>query len=418
MQRKDNRGRILNTNEYQAKDGRYRFDYVKDGKVNSVYSWRLVDSDAQPKGKRRKESLRTLEKKIHDAEVAGEDYRAVNKLTLNDLVDEYLDTKDIKQSTLTNYRYMYDSWVRNSYGRKLLKDIDYLNLKAFYKQLLNGNLAVNTLEVIQNVIHPALTNAVRARIISFNPADNIIRDIKKEVHYSKPKRHALTIAQQNALLDYVSASTMYSHWLPIITLLLGTGCRIGELAGLCWKDVDFDEGLICVGRSLTYRPDKDNKSRFHTSTVKTEAGIRKIPMFVEVKKTLQELYDHQKNNGFCTKEIDGTSGFILSGRFGNVINGRNINSALYRIRDSYNKEELRKAEEEKRKALLLPDKISCHVMRHTFCTRLCEQTDSIDVIMYTMGHSDIRTTMEIYNEVQAEKKRRTFNNIDGTFRLR
>ena len=124
MQRKDNRGRILNTNEYQAKDGRYRFDYVKDGKVNSVYSWRLVDSDAQPKGTRRKESLRTLEKKIHDAEVAGEDYRAVNKLTLNDLVDEYLDTKDIKQSTLTNYRYMYDSWVRNSYGRKLLKDID------------------------------------------------------------------------------------------------------------------------------------------------------------------------------------------------------------------------------------------------------------------------------------------------------
>ena len=183
MQRKDNRGRILNTNEYQAKDGRYRFDYVKDGKVISIYSWRLVDSDAQPKGTRRKESLRTLEKKIHDAEVAGEDYRAVNKVTLNDLVDQYLDTKDIKQSTLTNYRYMYDSWVRNSYGRKLLKDIDYLNLKAFYKQLLNGNLAVNTLEVIQNVIHPALTNAVRARIISFNPADNIIRDIRRTIYY-------------------------------------------------------------------------------------------------------------------------------------------------------------------------------------------------------------------------------------------
>ena len=70
------------------------------------------------------------------------------------------------------------------------------------------------------------------------------------------------------------------------------------------------------------------------------------------------------------------------------------------------------------KALLLPDKISCHVMRHTFCTRLCEHTDSIDVIMYIMGHSDIRTTMEIYNEVQAEKKRRTFNSIDGSFRLR
>ena len=98
-----------------------------------------------------------------------------------------------------------------------------------------------------------------------------------------------------------------------------TGCRIGELAGLCWQDVDFDEGHISVGRSLTYRPDKDNKSRFHTSTVKTEAGVRQIPMFDEVRKTLQELYDHQENNGFCTKEIDGTSGFILSGRFGNVI---------------------------------------------------------------------------------------------------
>ena len=132
-----------------------------------------MDSDAQPKGTRRKESLRTLEKKIHEAEIAGEDYRTVNKVTLNDLVDRYLETKDIKQSTLTNYQYMYNSWVRNSFGKKLLKDIDYMSLKAFYKQLLNGNLAVNTLEVTTMEIYNEVQAEKKRR--TFNNIDGTFR---------------------------------------------------------------------------------------------------------------------------------------------------------------------------------------------------------------------------------------------------
>ena len=47
---------------------------------------------------------------------------------------------------------------------------------------------------------------------------------------------------------------------------------------------------------------------------------------------------------------------------------------------------------------------SAHVLRHTFCTRLCENETNLKVIMDIMGHSDIRTTMNIYAEVTGVKK--------------
>ena len=53
VKRKDKKGRILNNNEYQKADGRYEYRYSQNGKARSVYSWRLVESDATPKGKRR-----------------------------------------------------------------------------------------------------------------------------------------------------------------------------------------------------------------------------------------------------------------------------------------------------------------------------------------------------------------------------
>ena len=45
---------------------------------------------------------------------------------------------------------------------------------------------------------------------------------------------------------------------------------------------------------------------------------------------------------------------------------------------------------------------SCHSLRHTFCTRLCEVEDNIGTIMKLMGHQDVSTTMGIYNEVQKD----------------
>ena len=76
---------------------------------------------------------------------------------------------------------------------------------------------------------------------------------------------------------------------------------------------------------------------------------------------------------------------------------------IKRIIKSYNTEELSNAEKEKREPLLIPH-FSCHNLRHTFCTRFCENETNIKVIQAIMGHSSIETTMDIYAKVTDKKK--------------
>lgn len=60
---------------------------------------------------------------------------------------------------------------------------------------------------------------------------------------------------------------------------------------------------------------------------------------------------------------------------------------------------------------------TCHNLRHTFCTRLCENETNIKVIQSIMGHVDIKTTMNIYAEVSEKKKQESLNQISEKLNL-
>ena len=70
--------------------------------------------------------------------------------------------------------------------------------------------------------------------IRTNPTEGVLKEIKKSHNWEKPKRHALTEAQQRRFISYVARSKVYSHWLPLFTVLLGTGGRISEILDLRW----------------------------------------------------------------------------------------------------------------------------------------------------------------------------------------
>ena len=71
MARKDDKGRNLRSNEFVRKDGRYVFQYYDlKGERKSAYSWRLVETDPVPPGKKRCDSLREMEKN-HSERSAG-----------------------------------------------------------------------------------------------------------------------------------------------------------------------------------------------------------------------------------------------------------------------------------------------------------------------------------------------------------
>ncbi len=70
---------------------------------------------------------------------------------------------------------------------------------------------------------------------------------------------------------------------------------------------------------------------------------------------------------------------------------------------SYNKLQDAAAERDGTEPRYLPC-FSCHILRHTFCTSLCEQDVNIKVIQAVMGHASVKITMDIYAEVSEEKK--------------
>ena len=189
-------------------------------------------------------------------------------------------------------------------------------------------------------------------------------------------------------------------------MLLGTGCRVGEIIGLRWEDVDFAERTININHSVSYRADAkdDFRCSYSVSKPKTEAGIRNVPMLDAVYEALQDEKRYQKIEGSNEMTIDGMSGFIFQNRYGAVHNPQGINKAIKRVSDAYNAEEIIKAKKEKREPILIPH-FTCHHMRHTFCTRLCEQEPNVKVIQEIMGHKNIQTTLDIYADATEEAKK-------------
>ncbi|MDD6736409.1 MAG: tyrosine-type recombinase/integrase, partial [Clostridiales bacterium] len=398
MTRRDKKGRTLWKGEYQRSNGMYEYKYTENGKPHSVYSWRLVQTDKNPVGKKSEKCLREMEREIERDLQDGMKVAQAKKLTLNAFFEEYIETKvGLKQSTRTNYKYMYNKYVSTSLGQKKITQIRYSDIIKFYNYLINDiGFKPNSMEVIQTILHPVFKTAVRDSYIRLNPTDGVMAEIKNSHNWEKGKRHSLTEAQQTAFMTYISKTDKYNHWLPLFTVFLGTGCRVGEIIGLRWEDCDFENNLISINHNLIYRQQDSGKCEFHITTPKTKSGIRVIPMLKDVKKALLKEQELQAEKGRCKSIIDDYSGFIFRNRFGTVFSPHLLNRAIDRIIKDYNSEESQIAEKENRSAELLPH-FSVHNLRHTFCTRFCENETNIKIIQEIMGHADIKTTMDIYN---------------------
>lgn len=397
--RKDLRGRALKPGEIQRKDDqRYMYSYTDPlGRRKFIYANDLTE-------------LREKEQKLQRDQLDGLDLYAAGRATVNDTFDRYMSTKyELRESTRSGYIYNYDHFVRDNFGLKKLIDIKYSDVLQYYYYLLNEKgISISTLDSVHCLLHPTFELAVRDDIIRKNPSDGVMKEITKKSGSNKGIRHALTIDQQRAFMDYMATHPVYYHWWPLFTVLLGTGCRIGECIGLRWQDLDFEKRIISINHSIVYRYDSQRKdAKMCVSLPKTEAGIRTIPMLDIVKDAFEIEREEQAQSGGNTQVIDGMSGFVFCNRYGNVMNPQAINDTLRRIQNSYNSEEVLNAKKENREPVILPN-FSCHHLRHTFATRLCETETNLKVIQSVMGHATIETTMDIYAEATDKKKQESF----------
>ncbi|MCD7746666.1 MAG: site-specific integrase [Lachnospiraceae bacterium] len=421
--RKDKKGRVLLKGEYQYPNGRYEYTYTNaDGKKDKVYSWCLTQTDKPPKGKECEECLRVMEARLARDVQDGISTKKARKQTLDALFEQHIVLRPLKDSTRTNYIYMYNKYISPVFGSRKVSTIRNSEIKAFYGSLIHElGFKPNSMEVINTILHPIFQQAVMDDTIRKNPTDGAMAEIKRSHDWEKPKRSALTEEEQEAFVEYVSNSDTYSHWMPIFTLLLGTGLRIGEATGLRWQDIDFDNDMISVNHNLVYRQDDSGKCDYRVTTPKTKNSVRVVPMVSDVRKALLKERMRQYKDGTCKSRIVGDDGnlyegFIFYNRFGFVYNPHVINCAIDRIVRDFNAQEAEKAEAEHREPLVIRH-FSVHNLRHTFCTRFCENEANLKVIQEIMGHADISTTMDIYNEATEKKKKESFAALEGKIKI-
>ena len=339
--------------------------------------------------------------------------------TVNDIYELWKDLKrGLKNNTFENYKYMYETFVRHQIGSKTVSSLRKTDIKRFYNYLADErHLKPATIDNIHTVLHQILDMAVDDDYIRNNPSNNVLKELKQSHCFQTEKRRALTKPEQELFLDYLKNSPTSKYWYPVFAVMIGTGLRVGEVTGLRWCDIDLEEGIIDVNHTLVYYDHRTEGSKrgcyFNVNTTKTPAGRRKVPMLGFVKeaflmeKERQELLDLH-----CEATVDGYTDFIFINRFGQPQHQATLNKAIRRIIRDCNDEQLLKDENAE---VLLPH-FSCHSLRHTFTTRMCEAGVNVKVIQDTLGHKDISTTLNIYTDVTKELRKSEFEGLDSYFK--
>lgn len=384
--RRDNKGRILKTGESQRKDLLYQFRYTDDyGKRRTIY-------DPTLDGLRKKE--KEIQRQIDD----GIDYSKGN-ITVIQLVERYVGLKQgVRHNTKVGYNFVLNILRKEKFGYRKINTIKTSDAKKWFIDLyFSDNRGYSTITSIRGVIKPAFQMAYLEDIIRRNPFD-----FKLDIIPNTSKRHiAMTFEQASIFMDFVANDKHFCKYYDEYVILLETGMRVSELAGLTFKDIDFENRKIVVSHQLqrTKLGDKGH-SEYYIEETKTENGIRYIPMSDKVYASLKNIIRNRKK---LKKEviIDGYTGFLFLDKNDNPKVAMHFEHQMKRALDKYNREHPDKR---------LP-KITPHVFRHTFCTNLANAGMPPKSLEYVMGHGDISTTMNVYTHARYDNVEKSMGEI-------
>ena len=404
--RYDNRHCALFKGEYQRADNIYEFKWTDTfGKRHSIYA---ADLD----------ELRYKEQRLELNKLEGIK-EAPAGLTVESLYETWKNLKrGIKNSTFSNYIYLFEAFIRPSFGKKRVVLIKRSDVRAFYINLLEDRcVSLSTVENVHNVLQQVFQYAVDDDMLRKNPCTNVLKEIKNSYSNLKSlKKEALTLREEVNFLKYLHDNGECQRWFPTFFIMANTGLRVGELTGLRWQDVDLENGFIDVNHTLVYYNHRDSRGFYYSvNSPKTENGRRKVIITDAVKEAF--LLEKQYQDDLRLKsldEIDGYEDFIFINRFGHVQNQSTLNKAIRRIIRDFNLMLLDKG------AAGLEDSLphfSCHILRHTYATRLMESGCSIKFAQHQLGHSEIQTTMDRYVSVTDSYKHQEIRAFEEFMKL-
>ena len=298
--------------------------------------------------------------------------------TLSEFIEYWFDTVAttyLKYETLTLYRNVYKNHIVNEIGYVKINKITAIMLQNYFlkkQEQFNCNSNVGTVKVIKNILNNVYKLALKQNIIKINPMTQVEFKNKKET-----LKKDLKVIPENELKEIKKAIQNTRYYIPYI-IALHTGARRGEILGLTWEDVDFENNRISINKALQYQK---NVGLVLVGT-KTKSSIRNFKM---TNRLTQELKSHYLN--FQTsKEYYGSLyhqeyNFICCNEDGTPIHPTRFSTFFINLFKR------------------LGYKYSFHDLRHTHATMLHEAGANLKVIQERLGHSDIRTTMNIYSHM-------------------
>ena len=383
--RKDNKGRVLHNGEYQQSNGRYRFKYYDGtGTERYLYSWRLDKNDRMPDGKKQGPSLRELERELQINQL-GRFSLDGGKTTVLELVQRYIATKiGVRESTKAGYQTTINFLEKDPFGRRRIDSIKISDAKLWLISLQQKEgKGYSSIHTIRGILRPAFRMAYDDDLIRRNPFDFGLATV---IVNDSVTREAITRDQERKYLEFVKQDKHFSRYYEGIYILFNTGLRISEFVGLTIKNIDFKNHKIIVDHQLI----RTSNMQYLIEEPKTESGIREIPMSKDVEEAFQTIITRRKKPKI-EPVIGGYSGFLYLDKNNMPMVALHWEKYFQHILKKYNG--IYKVQ--------MP-KVTPHVCRHTFCSKMAKSGMNPKSLQYIMGHADISVTLNTYTHVKFE----------------
>ena len=306
---KDLRGKELGEGIYQQPNG--------------TYCARFVDKFGKRKSKRSKK-LQEVRQWIADATYIDE-HSDLDQAT-DMLVDAWFDywisikKKTVRPNTVRNYIERYERNIKGVIGKKLLTEVKPIHCQKIFSDMADEGYKTTTIYQIRIALYNMMDFAKENDVIINNPCK---KSVKSDMGKPSDKKEALTIDVQKKFLEGATGQSYENQY----RFVLQTGLRTGELVGLKWDDIDFENRTLTISRTMEFRY---KVGEWRVGPPKSKSGYRTIPLTDEAIRILKA--QKEKNSKIKVINMEWADQVFLC-RKGEPVKNSAYDTALFKICD-------------------------------------------------------------------------------------